>query len=117
MSPRPRRNAPRDDGSPDARSELERELERLSQETETDKLLESLETELRDWAPKDDEKEAEEVIDRLNRRLISRSVFRESLEAGYHEESLDMRPMESEVRKGLEELKKLIELGKQPPRK
>ncbi len=92
-----------------------RELERLGHETETDKLLDALERELREWAPEDEEEEdKEEVIDRLNRELIAKSVFREGLDFGFHEDVGNLRPIESEVRRGLDELKKLIELGKQP---
>ena len=93
-------------------SNLIEELERLGQETETDKLLDALERELHDWAPEGEDEDRDVVIERLNRRLISRSVFREGLDDGFHEDSAGIRPMESEVRKGLEELKKLIELGK-----
>ena len=99
----------------DSKSDLVKELERLSQETSTDKLLDALERELSDWALDEDREESdEEVIDRLNRDLIAKSVFRESLDLGYHEDMGNMRPIESEVRKGLEELRKLIDLGKHP---
>ena len=96
-----------------SRSELVRELERLSQETATDKLLDSLERDLREWAPDEEAEEGgDEIIDRLNRELVSKSVFRESLDQGFHEDVGNLRPIESEVRRGLDELKKLIELGK-----
>jgi hypothetical protein len=92
-----------------------KELERLSQETATDKLLDSLERELREWAPEEESEEGqEEIIDRLNRDLVAKSVFREGLDLGFHEDVGNLRPIESEVRRGLEELKKLIELGKSP---
>lgn len=105
-----------DEEPPGPPSELVRELERLSQETATDKLLDTLERELRPWAS-DDEEEVEdrdEVIDRLNRELVAKSVFREGLDVGFHEDVENLRPIESEVRRGLEELRKLIELGKSP---
>ena len=101
--------------SPGPQSDLVRELERLGQETATDKLLDSLERELRDWAPEDEaDEDKEEVIDRLNRELVAKSVFREGFDLGFHEDMGGQRPIESEVRRGLEELKKLIELGKSP---
>ncbi len=99
-------------------NELKRELEKLGKETETDALLEALEHELREWEPEEDaEKQGEDTIDRLNRQLIARSVFRELQQTGYHEEVRNPRPMEVEVRRNLAELKKLIEEGKPPRRR
>ncbi len=101
-------------------SELEREFEQLGKETETDALLDALEESLRDWAPQDQregEKESEDTIDRLSRQLTARSIFRELSDAGYHGEIPSTRPIESEVRKNLAELKKLIEQGKPPRRR
>jgi len=114
--PRRSRAAIRDEiESNSSQSELVKELERLSQETVTDKLLDSLERDLRQWAPDEESAEdQEELIDRLNKDLVSKSVFRESLDDGFHEDVGNVRQIESEVRRGLEELKKLIELGKPP---
>jgi len=113
MPRRPRAETPSDIEYSDSKSDLVRELERLSQETVTDRLLDSLERELMAWAPDErDEADKEEVIDRLNRDLVAKSVFRESLDLGYHEDVGNQRPIETEVRKGLEDLRKLIEAGR-----
>lgn len=113
---RPHRGPAPADDSPAPRSEMVAELEKLGQETKTDSILDSLERELRPWATDEEEtSDGDEMIEKLNRDLIARSVFREGLGTGFHEDVAGIRPIESDVVRGLDELKKLIELGK-PPR-
>jgi len=110
-------NAP-DDIPEDGSRALAQEFDKLSRETTTDAILDALENELRDWAPQDDEEGgSSSAIDRLNRELVAKSIFREGTEEGYHEDVGNMRPIESEVRRGLEELKQLIDQGRPPRRK
>ena len=108
----------RGDSAADGNRDLAEEFDKLSRETTTDAILNALENELRSWAPEEDEEgELETTIDRLNRQLVAKSVFRERLDEGYHEDVGNMRPAESEVRKGLEELRQLISEGKSPRRR
>lgn len=112
------KHRPLDDSPTDGSRDIAEEFDKLSRETATDAILAALENELRDWAPEDDEEgERETAIDRLNRQLVAKSVFRERLDGGYHEDIGNMRPIESEVRRGLEELKHLIDQGKPPRRR
>lgn len=107
-----------DDTSKDDSRDLAKEFDKLSRETATDAILDALENELRDWAPQDDEEgESSSAIDKLNRELVAKSIFRERTEEGYHEDVGNMRPIESEVRRGLEELKQLIDQGRPPRRR
>ena len=102
----------------DGNRELAEEFDKLSRETVTDAILNALEEDLKEWAPENEDRdEPTTSIDRLNRQLIAKSIFRERLDEGYHEDVGNMRPMESEVRRGLAELKQLIEQGRGPRRR
>ncbi len=112
----PHRHKPQVPSDELPRTELTREFEELEKERETDSLLDALERDLKAWAPEEEtEKDRENSIDKMNREMIAKSVFREMLDSGYHEEMADLRPIESEVRRGLEELKNLIAQGKHSP--
>ncbi len=112
----PRRPKAEDDKDATFESELRKELDKLSRETETDTLLDALESELRQWTP-EEEQESGKTIEDLNRKLIATSIFRHRLDNGYHEEMENVRPIESEVRKGLEDLRRLIDQGRPPSRR
>ncbi len=109
----PRPGHPSDDSEPVGNRTLADEFDKLIRETATDSILDALERDLSEWGPAEDEENQEaNQVDRLNRQIVAKSIFREKDAEGYHEDMTNIRPMESEVRRGLAELKDLINEGK-----